>query len=222
MTENSSHQYTHPDDDRDTIVTSCGRGGPAYEVRLFDPVDPDREVPPGTPGHIGGRGAALMLGYYGNQAATAESHNRDGWFLSGDLGVLDERGNLRIVGRLKDVIIRGGHNIYPARIEELAQRSAAIARAAAFPIPDERLGERVCLAVIPAAEAALAADAALRHLAEAGLSKYDMPEYFVALDAFPLTASGKVLKRELVLWAKEGRIRPAPCRWTDPAKKGAA
>ena len=95
MTESSSHQYTHPGDDTDTIVTTCGRGGPAYEVRLFDPADRDRAVAPGEVGEIGGRGALLMLGYFDNQAATEASFNRDGWFLSGDLGVMDERGNLK-------------------------------------------------------------------------------------------------------------------------------
>ena len=87
MTENSSHQYTHPDDEADTSVTTCGRGGPAYEVRLFDPADRDRPVRPGEVGEIGGRGGALMLGYFDNQAATEASFNRDGWFMSGDLGV---------------------------------------------------------------------------------------------------------------------------------------
>ncbi|MFX9135342.1 hypothetical protein ABTN61_20120, partial [Acinetobacter baumannii] len=80
-----SHQYTHPSDATETIVSSCGRGGQAYEVRLFDPNDPDREVSPGEVGHIGGRGAALMLGYFNNQGATEGSFNSDGWFLSGDL-----------------------------------------------------------------------------------------------------------------------------------------
>ena len=148
MTESSSHQYTHPDDDEATIVKTCGRGGPAYEVRLFDPLDSDREVPPGTVGQIAGRGAALMLGYLDNQTATEQSFNSDGWFLSGDLGVLDARGNLKIEGRLKDLIIRGGHNIYPATIEALALRHPDVTKAAAFPVPDERLGERVCLAII--------------------------------------------------------------------------
>jgi acyl-CoA synthetase (AMP-forming)/AMP-acid ligase II len=211
MTENSSHQYTHPGDDRATIVTTCGRGGRAYEVRLFDPADPDREVARGTVGEIGGRGAALMLGYFDDQDATAASHNRDGWFLSGDLGVLDERGNLTIVGRSKDLIIRGGHNIHPAHIEALALRHAAVARAACFPVSDERLGERVAIAVIGTVEA----DALLAHLAAEGLSTYDMPEYFVALDAFPLTASGKILKRELVEMVKRGELSPVPVRWQD-------
>ena len=83
------------------------------------------------------------LGYFDNQIATEASFNRDGWFLSGDIGILDERGNLRIEGRLKDLIIRGGHNISPAHIEALALRCHAIERAACFPVSDERLGERV-------------------------------------------------------------------------------
>jgi acyl-CoA synthetase (AMP-forming)/AMP-acid ligase II len=209
MTENSSHAYTHPGDDRATIVTTCGRGGRAYEVRLFDPADPDREAARGAIGEIGGRGAALMLGYFGNQDATAASFNRDGWFLSGDLGALDERGNLTIVGRSKDLIIRGGHNIHPAGIEALALRHAAVDRAACFPVADERLGERACIAVIGTVEP----DALLAHLSAQGLSKYDMPEYFLRVDAFPLTASGKILKRELVEMVKRGELSPLPVRW---------
>jgi acyl-CoA synthetase len=216
MTENSSHHYTHPDDDAETICATCGRGGRGYEVSIFDQADTDSEVPPGTVGQIGGRGGALMLGYFGNQPATEQSFNRDGWFLSGDLGVLDKRGNLRVVGRLKDIVIRGGYNIHPARVEELAVRHAGVARAAAFGVPDERLGEKLCLAISAARGEAPEADELLQHLFEAGLSRFDMPEYFVALDAFPLTASGKILKRELAAWARDGRIVPEPCRF-EPA-----
>jgi len=209
MTETSSHQYTHPDDDEVTIITTCGRGGPSYEVRLFDPLDPDRQVPPGTVGQIAGRGAALMLGYLDNQTATEQSFNSDGWFLSGDLGVFDERGNLRIEGRLKDIVIRGGHNIYPAMIEALALRHPDVTKAAVFPVADERLGERVCLAII----GTIPEEAILQHLRAEGLSKYDMPEFFIRVDTFPLTASGKILKRELVQMVKRGELLPQPVRF---------
>lgn len=209
MTENSSHQYTHPADGTRVIVETCGRGGRAYEIRLFDPNDPDRPVGVGEIGQIGGRGAALMLGYFDNQAATESSFNRDGWFLSGDLGVLDDAGNLRIEGRLKDLIIRGGHNIYPAQIEALALRHKQIVKAACFPVADERLGERVCIAVIGEIEA----EVLLEHLAQEGLSKYDMPEYFLRVDAFPLTASGKILKRTLVEMVRKGELSPIPIRY---------
>ena len=209
MTENSSHQYTHPDDETQTIISTCGCGGRAYEVRIFDPVDPDRELPRGEAGQIGGRGACLMLGYFDNQAATEGSFNRGGWFMSGDLGVMDAAGNLRIDGRLKDLIIRGGHNIYPAQIEALALRNTAVKKVACFPVRDDRLGERVCIGVI----GEVLADDLLHHLAKEGLSRFDMPEYFVRLDAFPLTASGKILKRELVHMVERGDIAPESVRF---------
>ncbi len=219
MTENSSHQYTLPSDDAATIVNTCGRSGRHYKVRIFDQADPDVELPPGEVGQIGGRGACLMLGYFDNQTATEQSFNRGGWFMSGDLGRIDENGCLQIVGRLKDLIIRGGHNIHPARIEDLAVTHPQIDKSAAFAVADERLGERVCLAIIANTPAAPAADDVLRHLFAAGLSKYDMPEYFIALPEFPLTASGKILKRELADWARSGRIAPEPVRFVDPAKQ---
>ena len=216
MTENSSHQYTHPDDATQTIVATCGRGGASYEIRLFDPANRDSEVGAGEVGEIGGRGAALMLGYFDNQGATEDSFNRHGWFMSGDLGSLDERGNLKVEGRLKDLIIRGGHNIYPSHIEALALRHQQVGRVACFPVADARLGERVCLAVSGNA----AAQDLLDHLGREGLSKYDMPEYFVRLEQFPLTASGKILKRELAEMVKRGELLPEPIRYQ--ANKGEA
>jgi acyl-CoA synthetase len=216
MTENGSHQYTLPNDDAHTIVSTCGRACCGYEVRLFKPEDPDTEAAPGGVGEIGGRGGLLTLGYFGDQAATEASFNRHGWFMSGDLGRFDANGNLEIMGRKKEMIIRGGRNIYPARIEDLALRHAAVARVAAFAVEDRRLGEKVCLAVVPREGAALDPSAMLAHLRAAGLSIYDMPEYFVTLDAFPLTASGKVLTRELVQWVKAGRIALEPVQWREP------
>lgn len=215
MSENSSHQYTLPSDDKETIVATCGRSGKGYEVRIFDRENSDLELPPGTVGQIGGRGGCLMLGYFDDQAATEDSFNADGWFLSGDLGALDDAGNLSIAGRLKDMIIRGGHNIYPSRIEDLAIKHPAVDKAAAFAIADERLGEKVCLAVLASHEAPTADDV-LRHLYDAGLSKYDMPEYYIVMDAFPLTASGKILKRELAAEVAAGRLHPEPVRFVAP------
>ncbi len=212
MTENGSHQYTLPDDSVEVITTTCGKACHGYETRLWDPENPDREAAPGAVGEIGTRGALLTLGYFDNQAATESSFNASGWFMSGDLGQFDAHGNLQVVGRKKDLVIRGGYNIHPARIENLALKHPAVLKAAAFPVPDERLGERACLAIIARDGTRVDGDELLRHLGTAGLSKYDMPEYFIVLDAFPLTASGKILKRELIEWAKSGRIRPVPVR----------
>jgi len=219
MTENGSHQYTLPSDDARTIVETCGRACRGYETRIFAQDNPDLELPAGSVGEIGTRGALLMLGYFDNQATTEDSFNRDGWFLSGDLGMLDERGCLRIMGRKKDLIIRGGHNIHPARIEDLAHRHPAVQKAAAFGVPDARLGEKACLAVICREGEHVSGEGLLDHLHAVGLSKYDMPEYFAAMDAFPLTASGKILKRELQEWAQSGRIALQPVRWNEPVKE---
>ncbi|HEX3860079.1 MAG TPA: class I adenylate-forming enzyme family protein [Stellaceae bacterium] len=216
MTENGSHQYTLPSDPAETIVATCGRACRAYEIRIWDQENPDIEAAPGTVGEIGGRGACLTLGYFDNQQATEDSFNRDGWFMSGDLGRIDENGCLEIAGRKKDLIIRGGHNIHPAKIEDLAMRHPAVARCAAFGVGDRRLGEKVCLSVIFHNGTGAEAQELLVHLHQAGLSRYDMPEYYIAMTAYPLTASGKILKRELVEWARSGRIRPLPVRWTPP------
>lgn len=213
MTETCSHQYTLPNDDPKLIVESCGRSCPGYEIRIFDREDPNREVGVGEVGQIGGRGASLMLGYFDDQIATEESFNKDGWFMTGDLGWVDGKGYLRITGRKKDVIIRGGHNIYPAKIEALASTHAAIQRVAAVPVPDQRLGERVCLAVMFQPGKQASAEDILKHLDDVGLSKYDMPEYFLQVDEIPLTASGKMRKRDVVDWIAEGRAKPMAIRW---------
>ena len=171
-------------------------------------------IKPGELGEIGTRGGLLMLCYFNNQSATENSFNAGGWFLSGDLGRFDAKGNLQIVGRKKDLIIRGGHNIYPAHIENLTVKHPAVLKAAAFPIADERLGERVCLGVILREGTQVDAVQMLDHLGEHGLSKYDMPEYFIELDTFPLTPSGKVLKRRLIELVAQGSIKPEAIRFS--------
>jgi len=217
MTETCSHQYTRPDDPPDRIIGSCGRACEGYEVRIWRQDDPDIEAAPGEIGEIGGRGASLMLGYFDDQTATEAAFNPAGWFMTGDLGQIDGSGYLRITGRKKDVIIRGGHNIYPAPIEALALRHPMVEQAAAIPLPDPRLGERVCLAIVPTANAQPDSNEILRYLAAAGVSRYDMPEFLLFLAEMPLTASGKIVKRELVRWVTESRVHPRPVRWEPPA-----
>ena len=161
-----------------------------------------------------------MLGYFDDQTATEDAFNKSGWFMTGDLGTLDANGYLRIAGRSKDIIIRGGHNIHPARIEELATRHPAVQRAAAVPVKDARLGEKVCLAVVLRPGKSVTPDELLKHLDAVGLSKFDMPEYFLRLDEIPLTPNGKMLKRAIVDWIKEGRVTPEPIRFD--AKRASA
>ena len=161
-----------------------------------------------------------MLGYFDDQLATEAAFNAAGWFMTGDLGRLDDAGYLRITGRKKDVINRGGRKIYPARIEELALRHAGLEKAAAFPVADPRLGERVCLAVVMRDAAPLDPELLLRHLDPAGLPRFEMPEFVLQLDRMPLTASGKIIKQELIKGVAEGRLAPMPVRFrSTPATK---
>jgi acyl-CoA synthetase (AMP-forming)/AMP-acid ligase II len=214
MTETCSHQYTLPTDSPKRIAETCGQACPGYEIRIWDPSDANVELPAGEIGQIGGRGASLMLGYFDDQAGTEDAFNSFGWFMTGDLGSLDSDGYLRIVGRKKDVIIRGGHNIYPARIEALATQHPAIRQAAAVPIADARLGEKVCLTASFHPGKTVAPIQVLAHLAAAGLSKYDMPEYFLALEELPGTASGKIRKRKIIELITTGSLKPIPVRWS--------
>ena len=213
MSENSSHHYTLPNDAEALIVSTCGRSCNGYETRIWKQDDPDTEAEPGEIGELGGRGGLLMLGYYDNQQATEDSFNRQGWFLTGDLGSIDENGCLRIVGRKKEIIIRGGRNIYPSVIEDLAHAHPYIRQAAVFPVSDTRLGEKACLAMTLEANESLDPLNLLDYLYENGLSKYDMPEYVVFLEQLPLTSSGKILKRELTDAVDRGDLIPSLVRW---------
>jgi acyl-CoA synthetase len=213
MTESCGHQYTMPDDEPRLIIETSGKCCAGYELAVFKTDDPEIEAAPGEIGQLGGRGASLMLGYFNDQAATEDAFSKAGWFMTGDLGSIDAQGYLRIAGRTKDIIIRGGHNIHPAHIEELATRHPAVQRAAAVPVKDARLGEKVCLAVVFHAGKDIAPADLLTHLDTAGLSKYDMPEYFLRLDEIPLTPNGKMLKQSIVDWIKEGRVTPHPIRF---------
>lgn len=154
-----------------------------------------------------------MLGYFDDQTATEDSFSPSGWYLTGDLGSLDADGYLTIKGRIKDVVIRGGHKIYPARIEELCLRHDAIRRAAAFPMADDRLGERVCLVIEVDAAAALEPQEVLHHLSKSGLSKFDMPEFFARVDGLPLLPSGKVHKQRLQELVAACEITTEPVRF---------
>ena len=212
MTEAHSHNYTLPGDAPGRIIGTAGRACPGYGIKIWSLDDKDVELGVGEIGQIGGKGASLMLGYYGDEAATVSSLNAEGWFMTGDIGSLDEDGYLHIKGRIKDVIIRGGHNIYPARIEQLAARHPDVDKVAAIPFPDERLGEKVCLVIKPANGTNPDSRQILKHLEAEGLSKYDMPEYLVEIDDMPMTPGGKVSKRDLLALMSAGRVNPQPVR----------
>ena len=173
---------------------------------------PISKLPVGEIGQIGGRGASLMLGYFDDQMATEQSFNASGWFMTGDLGSLDENG-CPAHRRAEE-----GH--HPARWPQhlsCAHRGArgcaipTMDKAAAFPVADARLGERVCLAVVTRDGHEVRPDSVAGHLDALGLSHYDMPEYMLFLDELPLTASGKITKRELVRGVEEGPPHARSC-----------
>lgn len=197
MTEAHSHNYTLPDDEPALVIESSGRACPGYEIEIWTLNDRDREALPGEEGQVGGRGASLMLGYYNDEEATKAAFNSRGWYMTGDIGRLDENGYLHISGRLKDIINRGGHKIFPARIEKLAAKHEDVASAAVISVDDERLGERACLVIMPRRGTNPGAVNMLNHLKKKGLSKYDMPEYFAEIESMPLTSNGKIAKPEL-------------------------
>ena len=208
MTETNGHQYGQPGDSRDQVIGTSGFCCPGYELRIFDANDPDLAAPPGASGLVGGKGASLMLGYFNDRKAGEDCINAAGWFLTGDLGTIDENGYLRLTGRKKELIVRGGHNINPNLLEDLAVRHPAIDLVAAIPVPDDRLGERACLAVVFEDGQIASAAEILAHLGDEGLSRYDMPEFWLPLADIPLMPNGKMEKLEIIRRVRDGSLVP--------------
>ncbi len=181
-------------DDAETIATTSGRAIPGVDVRVVD--DDGREVPRGTPGEVVIAGYTVTRGYFDDDAATAESLDAQGRLRTGDVGVMDERGYLRITDRKKDMFIVGGFNAYPAEIEAVLCRHEAIAQAAVVGAPDERLGEVGVAFVVPRAGARLDEQGLVAWSRER-MANYKVPRRFVVMDALPTNATGKVLKYQL-------------------------
>jgi acyl-CoA synthetase (AMP-forming)/AMP-acid ligase II len=184
----------HRDDDVETVATTSGRAIPGVELRVV--TGDGTPQPPGAPGEVVARGYNVMAGYYGDPDATAAAIDADGWLHTGDVGILDERGNLRITDRTKDMFIVGGFNAYPAEIENMIMRNAAVAQVAVVGVPDDRLGEVGVAFVVPRREATVDPDA-LIEWCRAEMANYKVPRQVRVVDALPLNASGKVLKYEL-------------------------
>jgi fatty-acyl-CoA synthase len=180
-----------PDDGVEDKAHTVGRALPFTEIRIVDPAT-QAVVPCGTVGEICTRGYHVMLGYHDNPEATAEALDRDGWLHTGDLGSMDERGYVKIEGRLKDMIIRGGENIYAREIEDVLFQHPSVAEAAVVGVPDDTWGEQVAAFVRRANDDVTAQE--LHGWCRQNLAPYKAPSRWVFLDAFPLTASGKVQK----------------------------
>ncbi len=180
-----------PDDPLERRVSTVGRISPHLEVKI---VDADgRIVPRGAPGELCTRGYSVMLGYWDDAEKTAEAIDRNGWMHTGDLATLDAEGYCNIVGRSKDVVIRGGENVYPREVEEFLYRHPQIHDVQCVGVPDAKFGEVLCACVILKPGAGVD-EAGLRAFCRGEIAHYKVPQYFRFVEAFPLTVTGKVQK----------------------------
>jgi len=196
QTESScSITMTRPSDTADDRAETLGRPLPQTEVKIAD-VATGATVPCGTVGEICTRGYLVMDGYLGDPQATAAAIDADGWLHTGDLGSMDERGYCRITGRLKEMIIRGGENIYPREIEAVLASHPGVAEAVVVGVPDRFWGEVVGAVIRPASDVGEAelAEAGLAEHCRERLADYKTPVRWLFTDAFPLTPTGKIRK----------------------------
>ncbi|GAB3207058.1 AMP-binding protein [Marinactinospora thermotolerans] len=197
MTETSPvSTQTRIDDDLERRVSTIGRVAPHIEVKVVDPAN-GRVLPRGQAGELCTRGYSVMRGYWREPAKTAEAVDEAGWMHTGDLAVMREDGYLTIVGRIKDMVIRGGENIYPREVEEFFHAHPDIADIQVVGVPDPRYGEELCAWVRLRAGAQPLDAAALRDFAAGRLSHHKIPRYVLVVDDFPMTVTGKVRKVEM-------------------------
>jgi fatty-acyl-CoA synthase len=193
MTETSPvSTQTGPDDPLGKRVETVGQPLPHVEIKIIDPTSGD-VVPRGMPGEQCTRGYLVMLGYWDDPGATAKAIDAAGWMHSGDLAVMDDDGYVRIVGRIKDVIIRGGENVYPREVEEFLHTIPGVAEAQVIGVPCERYGEEVMAWVRLQAGVTLTADD-LRAACIGRIATYKIPRHWKFVDSFPMTVTGKVQK----------------------------
>lgn len=190
---------TRTDDPIALRVSTVGRALPEMEVKIVD-AETNEDVPPGVQGEIVTRGFQVMKGYYKMPEATAQAIDKDGWLHTGDLGMMDENGYFKVTGRLKDMIIRGGENIYPREIEEFLYTHDSVKDVQVVGVPDVKYGEEV-LACVILKEGADETEDSMIEFVKNGLSKFKAPRYVRFIDAFPMTASGKIQKYKLREWA---------------------
>jgi acyl-CoA synthetase (AMP-forming)/AMP-acid ligase II len=182
------------DDDPETIATTSGRAIPGVEVQVVD--ETGKEVPRGQPGEVVVRGYNVMLGYLDDPTETAATIDENQWLHTGDVGVMDERGYLRITDRTKDMFIVGGFNAYPAEIENLMLRNEKIAQVAVVGVPDDRMGEVGMAFVILRPDAEATPDEIVEW-SRNEMANYKVPRHVEIVDELPLNATGKVLKYQL-------------------------
>ncbi len=197
MTETSPVScQTRSDDDLDRRTSTIGRVHPHVEVKVVDPVS-GSTVERGETGELCTRGYSVMIGYWQEQELTAQAIDEDGWMHTGDLAVMREDGYCNIVGRSKDMVIRGGENVYPREVEEFLYGHPDVEDVQVVGVPDERYGEELCAWVKMRAGAEPVDAAAVREFCQGRLSHYKIPRYVMVVDEFPMTVTGKIRKVQM-------------------------
>jgi fatty-acyl-CoA synthase len=192
MTETSPVSFqSGTDDSLDRRVSTVGRIQPHLEVKIVD--EAGRIVPRGTAGELCTRGYSVMLGYWDDAARTGEAIDAAGWMHTGDLATLDGEGFCNIVGRIKDMVIRGGENVYPREIEEFLYRHPKVREVQVFGVPDDRYGEEIC-AWIVAAPGDPPTEAEIRAFCQGQIAHYKIPRYVRIRPSLPMTVTGKAQK----------------------------
>jgi fatty-acyl-CoA synthase len=192
MTETSPVSFqTEPDDALERRVGTVGRVHPHVQVKVID--EDGRVVPRGTAGELLTRGYSVMRGYWGDPERTRDVLDDSGWMHTGDLAIIDDQGYCNIVGRVKDMIIRGGENISPREIEEFLYRHPAVSDVAVVGVPDPKFGEAVC-ACVQLREGMTATEEEIQEFCREQIAHYKVPRHVRFVDSFPLTISGKVQK----------------------------
>jgi fatty-acyl-CoA synthase len=186
---------TRTDDPLELRVSSVGRKLPDVEVRILG-VETDEDCAPGEQGELLTRGYHVMRGYYKMDEKTGEVIDDEGWLHTGDLAIMDEDGYVRITGRAKDMIIRGGENVYPREIEEFLYTHPEISDVQVYGVPDEKYGEKIAAAVQLRQDAELTAED-VRDFCRDNIARYKVPEYVDFVEEYPMTASGKIQKYKL-------------------------
>jgi fatty-acyl-CoA synthase len=196
MTETSPvSTQTRTDDTFEQKTGTVGRVGPHLEIKIVDPATGET-VPRGTPGEFATKGYSVMLGYW-EQPDKTDEVIRDGWMHTGDIGVMHEDGYVEITGRIKDMVIRGGENIYPREVEEFLYTHPDILDAQVIGVPDEKYGEELCAWIRMKEGAEPVTAESLRAFASGKLAHYKIPRYVTIVDEFPMTVTGKVRKVEM-------------------------
>lgn len=186
---------TRADDDIEKRVATVGKPHDGVEVKIVDPAT-NEEVPPGVPGELCTRGYLVMKGYYKNDAATREAIDADGWLHTGDIAVEDEEGYIAVTGRIKDMVIRGGENIYPREIEEFLYQHPSVQDVQVVGVPDPKYGEELMAWVI-LKESQQLDEEELRAYCKGKISHHKIPRYIEFTKEYPMTASGKIQKFKL-------------------------